>query len=219
MTKTWADKKSVLAIQYIMASIGGYMGAYTLTAGLRFFGNSQTANLIELTQSIVNTSQNDSAFHLIGLIIYILGLVLATVLPKKIGKTAMLLSPIIDISAFISMAILEHSQHQMLIVCIAFFAMSFQWVSFPEINGYSSSTIFSTNNLRQCVTAFTEYLCTHDKEMKHKGLYYLGTLISYNLSAGLYFVLSCFFDNAILFGIFISAIAFFVIFSTNKNRK
>ena len=46
MTKTWADKKSVLAIQYIMASIGGYMGAYTLTAGLRFFGNAQTANLI-----------------------------------------------------------------------------------------------------------------------------------------------------------------------------
>lgn len=43
-----------------------------------------------------------------------------------------------------------------------FFAMAFQWNSFPGEYGYVSSTIFSTNNTRQVSLALGEILFSDD---------------------------------------------------------
>jgi len=47
-----------------------------------------------------------------------------------------------------------------------FFAMAFQWCSFKGIGGYNSATVFSTNNLRQFVSAVT--LFADEKKQEHE---------------------------------------------------
>ena len=62
-----------------------------------------------------------------------------------------------------------------------FFAMAYQWCSFPTSEGYVSATIFSTNNLRQCVTAFATYLCDHDRKMLGKACMYGKVLLLFHI--------------------------------------
>ena len=71
-----------------------------------------------------------------------------------------------------------------------FFATAFQWCSFKGADGFASSSIFSTNNLRQCVTGFTEYLCSKDTESLRRGIYFGKVLICFYGGAAIAF-LSC----------------------------
>ena len=219
---SWKDKKLKLTIQYLMSAVGGYMGAYTLTTGFGVFGSSQTAHMVFLSRSLANLDMGDLIHGIIGTLIYILGIILAVILPKKIGKYSMVCSAVIDITAFCVIAVLPENALPSLEIFISFFAMSFQWASFPSINGYTSATIFSTNNLRQCVSGFTEYLLSSDNEQKCKGLYYLGTLLSFNLSAFAYFFITKYANHSIIFGTIPAIIGLFAIFreiSIEKNEK
>ena len=51
---------------------------------------------------------------------------------------------------------------------------------FPKgADGFASSSIFCSNNLRQCVTGFTEYLCSKDEQSLHRGIYFGKVLLSF----------------------------------------
>ena len=62
-----------------------------------------------------------------------------------------------------------------------FFAMAFQWNSFPGAYGYASSSIFSTNNTRQVVNALSEYFITHERKQLKKAWFFAGTLICFHI--------------------------------------
>ena len=193
-----------------MSAVGGYMGAYTLSTGFGVFGSSQTAHIVGIVRSLVNLDLSELIYGIIGTLIYVLGIILAVILLKKIGRRSMLCSAVLDITAFCVIAVLPESATSFEIF-ISFFAMSFQWATFPSINGYTSATVFSTNNLRQCVSSFTEYFLTSDREQMHKGLYYLGTISSFYLSAFVYFILTKHISHSIIFGIIPARIALFAI--------
>ena len=60
---------------------------------------------------------------------------------------------------------------------------------FKGANGYVSSTIFSTNNLKQTVLSAAEYLLYKDeeeirKEKGRKAAFFGGTLLSFHLGVG-----------------------------------
>ena len=194
-----------------MSAVGGYMGAYTLSTGFGVFGSSQTAHIVSIVKALANFDLFELVFGIIGTLIYILGIILAIILQRKIAKYSMICSAVIDIVAFCTIAVLPEYAIS-LEIFISFFAMSFQWASFPSINGYTSATVFSTNNLRQCVSGFTEYILTSDREQKHKGLYYLGTISSFYLSVFVYFIITKYTCHAIIFGIIPTLIALFAIY-------
>ena len=60
-----------------------------------------------------------------------------------------------------------------------FFATAFQWCSFKGADGFNSSCIFCTNNLRQCTTGFAEYLYSKDSEALRRGIFYGKVLLSF----------------------------------------
>ena len=62
-----------------------------------------------------------------------------------------------------------------------FFAMAFQWNSFPGAYGYNASCIFSTNNCRQIANALTEYSITHEKKLLKKAWFFFGTVLCFHL--------------------------------------
>ena len=67
-----------------------------------------------------------------------------------------------------------------------FFATAFQWCAFTGAKGYVSATIFSTNNLKQTVTSFADYLLSGKEEAGRekkleKALFYGGTLLYFHV--------------------------------------
>ena len=74
-----------------------------------------------------------------------------------------------------------------------FFAMAVQWNSYPGAYGYVSSTIFSTNNLRQVAIALSEYAITHDPKQLHKAKFFGGTLLCFHLGVAVSIVTHHFF--------------------------
>lgn len=220
--KSWKDKKLRLAVHFIMSATAGYMGAYTLVTGIALFGNSQTANMIGIAAELVRGDLSGLLLRITGLLIYALGIVLAVLLPKRLGARAMLLSPVIDAAAFLTIALLPCDTDSLARLYPAFFSMAFQWASFTEINGYVSATIFSTNNFRQMVSGFTEFFCTKEREQLNKALFFAGTLLSFNITAGAsYYLFTRVSEQSILFGIPVAAAAFFTVLAyvVRENRK
>ena len=67
--------------------------------------------------------------------------------------------------------------------------MPFQWCTFKAPGGYNSSTIFSTNNLRQFTTAVTQFLMKKDNAQCDKAKFYGMTLLSFHTGAALSLIL------------------------------
>ncbi len=64
--------------------------------------------------------------------------------------------------------------------CAIHFIMAFQWCCFKGTGSYNCSTIFSTNNLRQFITATTYYFYSKESEHLNKLKFYGFTLLSYH---------------------------------------
>lgn len=61
-----------------------------------------------------------------------------------------------------------------------YFAMAIQWCSFKGGDGFTCSTIFSTNNLRQFTTSMTEYLCSKDPDALRKWKFFASVLLCFH---------------------------------------
>ena len=62
-----------------------------------------------------------------------------------------------------------------------FILNAYQWQAFTTPECYNSSTIFSTNNYKQTLLAWTRYHMTHDLAQKKRALLFTNTLILFHL--------------------------------------
>ena len=60
-----------------------------------------------------------------------------------------------------------------------FFCSAFQWGSYSGASGYNSASIFTTNNFKQSLLAWTQYILTKDPEFRRKGIMYTMTVLSF----------------------------------------
>ena len=81
-----------------------------------------------------------------------------------------------------------------------FFVTAFQWCIFKGAMGYTSSTIFSTNNIKQTVVSLTEYFLMQDTTIKQeklkKGCFFGGTLLCFHCGVALSYLLWSIFSLA-----------------------
>lgn len=163
-----------------MAVVGGFMGGYAILTRGDVFGNAQTANMIGLVHAIFGKDFLQFLVRLLALLVYILGTAVFVMAKNKTGLNIKRLSLGIDLLAVVISGLIPASVNPVLALLPVFFAMSFQWNAFPGNYGYASSTIFSTNNIKQTALAFFEYLCDKDKSRLHKMRFYLGTLLCFH---------------------------------------
>ena len=62
-----------------------------------------------------------------------------------------------------------------------FILNAYQWQAFTTPECYNSSTIFSTNNYKQTLLAWTRYHMIHDLAQKKRALLFTNTLILFHL--------------------------------------
>lgn len=163
-----------------MTLIGGFMGGYAILNRHDVFGSAQTGNMISLAMDAVGHPDEQWLFRLIALVIYIVAIASTVFISHKISKYNLKkLSIFIDGIVLFMIGFFSEEMNPFVALFPIFFATAFQWCSFKGADGFASSSIFCTNNLRQCVTGFTEYLCSKDEQSLHRGIYFGKVLICF----------------------------------------
>ena len=154
MDKAVLERRLHLTVTFI----GGFMGCYAIFNRCDVFGSAQTGNLISFVMGLTGHSDPHMFFRFSALLIYILAMVATVFLSHKLQKTTLkLVSILIDAMAFLLLGFLPEDMDPFIALYPVFFATAFQWCSFKGADGFNSSCIFCTNNLRQCTTGFAEY--------------------------------------------------------------
>ncbi len=176
----WIKKKNEDAIHLNMSIVGGFLGAYTILVWHNF-GLAQTANLIQMLGDVFSGDWKDAIFRVMSLFVFCFGLILANILPRYICGNVRKICIWIEIVGVIISGLIPEKVHPIVALLPMFFITAFQWGVFCGNGKYSCSSTFSTNNLRQMIVGWTEYLHTKNAEQKEKVWFYTRTLICYHI--------------------------------------
>lgn len=168
-------------LHYTMSYIGGFLGVYTILLRGGNFGSAQTANLISLVTGWFGGSTTEMVIRIIALAIFIASMVAAYLLPKYVKKDMRRICIWVEFAGILLAGILPEDMNNIVALYPIFAITAFQWGVFEGARGYSSATIFSTNNLKQMVLSWTEFIRTRDAKQKDKAQFYFGTLLSYQI--------------------------------------
>lgn len=175
-------------IHHTMAVCGGFLGIYAILARFNVFGSAQTANLMGLIRDLVGRNFIEVAIRLGACIIYVLAIILATILEKRVKKIQ-IVTIVLEIVVVGFLGIIPRTINPMIALYPMFFITAFQWCIFKGAKGYVSSTIFSTNNIKQTVVSFTEYYLLEEnkekerKEKLEKAKFFGGSLLAFHMGA------------------------------------
>lgn len=170
-------------IHYIVAFIGGFLGIFPVVNSVHFLGSAQTSNLIDIVLASLRADWSSLSLHAFGAFLYVLAVFLVTFLPKHTRLNIKLLALLVDAACAAVMWRFPLERNLPLTVYLypTFFAMAFQWCAFKGAYGFTSSTIFSTNNLRQFVSSLTEVFFNGDKSFSLKAKFFGLTLLGFHL--------------------------------------
>lgn len=166
---------------YRMAFIGGFLGVYPVLNYENILGSAQTSNLIELVTDTLGGNLPHALLRILAMFLYMSAVALATYLPKHSHANLKYISLAIDGLAAILLPLIPRNLPMIIGLYPTFFAMAFQWCSFPGAYGYNSSSIFSTNNLRQFTSALVNVYCNHMPQERLKYHFYGFTLLCFHL--------------------------------------
>lgn len=168
-----------------MAVAGGVFGGFAICNLGEIFGNAQTLNLIGIVYNLVYCNFETLLLRIIAALLYFLGFAAAVVIPKKLRLHSDVISIVVDILAFITLMFLPKNADFLISLYPIFFATAFQWTAFEYIEGYSCSTIFSSNNYRQFTTSLVEYAIDKDKSRLTKTRVFGLTLLYFHIGVAL----------------------------------
>ena len=187
-------------LHFLMAMIGGFLGGYAIFARMNIFGSAQTANLIELIKNIFGANYVESLMRIGALLIYILAIMIATVLTYKSQWNLKHLVLYLEMICIVILGFIPEDIPPIIALYPCFFVTAFQWCIFKGAMGYTSSTIFSTNNIKQTVVSLTEYFLIQDTTIKQeklkKGCFFGGTLLCFHCGVALSYLLWSIFSLA-----------------------
>ena len=172
-------------IHYNMAVCGGFLGAYAILNRCDVFGNAQTSNLIYLAMSIIGRDAKQVIIRIGAMLLYMLATMLTVLIPKYTKWNLRAVSVLIDMLAVCILSFLPQEMDNIIALYPIFFAMAFQWNTFANLCEYVSSTIFSTNNVRQMSISFTKYICDRKEEDAKRGRFFAGVLLFYHIGVAI----------------------------------
>ncbi len=166
---------------HAMALAGGFFGIYAILLRDGNFGSAETGNLIYLVIAGLSRSLPEFLLRLGSMLCYAGGIVLAVLIRRHRGRRALRWSALAaDGAVCLLLAQIPGTANPLAALYPVFFAAAVQWAAYPEAAGFKSSTIFSTNNLRQCAEGLTEYLCTREERFWRQFRFYGATLLCFH---------------------------------------
>ncbi len=175
------SEKQTLYLHCIMCILGGFLGAYAILCRLMNFGSSQTANMIDILCTLFEGDVTDFLLRLSGLVLYVLAMVICVLLTKKTALNVKRYAIFIDMAGLILLTFIPGDINPILGILPIFFMMATQWSVFSGNGEFNSSTIFSTNNLKQFTFALTNYVMEREKAQLRKAKFFGTSLLCYHI--------------------------------------
>ncbi len=176
-----------------------------------FLGSAQTSNMIYLVSNLLGKDYIDVLLRIGAMLLYILSIALTVWIPAKTVINVKTLSIIIDAAAVGIMGVMPDEMNPVLGLYPVFFSMAFQWNTFKGARGYVSSSIFSTNNLRQFSIGLTNFCIRRKNEDIDRAKFYGFTLLSFHIGVAIsYVVWKRFFVHSVWFCFMPIISAFFI---------
>lgn len=182
------EAKYEMRIHHIMSLIGGFLGAYAIISRTSNFGSAETTNMIAIVIGLLDNNFETYIFRVLALSLYVSAIVFTVAIPKLCRINIQYMSLVIDVVGMVTLAFISPDVNPIVALFPIFFMSAFQWNSFPKANGYNSSTIFSTNNLRQTIIGFTEYIADKKPEHLARGKFFGATLLYYHVGVAYAFI-------------------------------
>lgn len=173
--------KHPLALHSVMCGIGGFLGGYAILTRAGNLGSAQTANMIELVLHLAGRNYTDFALRIIGLILYASAFVFVTYLTKRTNISIQRYAILVDACGMMILSLIPADVDPIIGLLPLFFIMSTQWSVFHGVGEYNSSTIFSTNNLRQMTISLTEYCMEHEPKKLKRAKFFGNSLVWYHV--------------------------------------
>lgn len=186
---------------YTVSLIGGFLGGYAIINFYELFANAQTANMIHLVEKLVDREYAGLVYILASMLTYMAGNAFCVIYRKFVNENLRAISLALDLAAITAVGIITEFTDISFALLPILFAMPIQWNAFSNDAGYASSTIFSTNNLRQATMSLTSYLTDKDKSQLYKTRFYWSTLLYFHIGVAFVCVSSIFYGvHSIWFG-------------------
>lgn len=170
-----------MQLHHAVSVIGGFWGGYTIFNHCDIFANAQTGNLIKLVIGLCTLQLESVAYMAAYFAIYIAGNAFYAVARKKLKISMKIVSFIISAAGIILTGLLCFTGSSYIIVMPLFFIAPVQWNAFKTAGKNSSSTIFSSNNVRQAVILLTNYIMNRNKRDFKNARFYWATLLCFHI--------------------------------------
>lgn len=167
-------------VHYSASLIGGFMAGYTVFNHMEIMGNAQTGNLIKMVLDMCRGDLTFIWFMALSFLIYCGGNVFYVLVRRKVKISMKIVSLICTSAAVVAVGAIPYVRNDYVACYPIIFAAPIQWNAFKIAAGNSSSTIFSSNNVRQASMLTTNYFLTRDKATGAKARFYWLTLLSFN---------------------------------------
>lgn len=195
------NKRRQMYTHAAVSTVGGFFGGYAIINFCELFANAQTANMIHLVNNLIGGNFGNLIFIFASLFTYIAGNSFCVLYRKFIGGDLRRLSLLFDFLTVCLVSALVHFTNSSFVLLPVLFAMPIQWNAFGDDAGYASSTIFSTNNLRQATVSLVSYIIDKDKTQLEKAKFFWLTLLFFHIGVAFACVTSLIFaENSILLG-------------------
>ena len=166
-------------VHYSASLIGGFLAGYTVFNHMEIMGNAQTGNLIKMVLDLCRGDLTFIWFMVLSFLIYCGGNVFYVLVRRKVKISMKIVSLICTSAAVIVVGAIPYVRNDYIACYPIIFIAPIQWNAFKNAAGNSSSTIFSSNNVRQASMLTTNYILSRDKAVGAKARFYWLTLLSF----------------------------------------
>ena len=177
--------KGQMRVHYAASMIGGFLGGYTIFNHMDIFGNAQTGNLIKMVLDMCRGDFTFVGFMFVSFLLYCGGNVFYVLVRRKVNISMKIVSLICTSVAIVAVGALPFVRNDFIACYPIIFIAPIQWNAFKIAGGNSSSTIFSSNNVRQAAMLTTNYFLSRDAAIRRKAAFYWLTLLSFHIGVAL----------------------------------
>ena len=177
-----------MRVAYLLATVGGYLDAYTYFERGGVFANAQTGNIVKLGIALANGARDRYLLYLLPIGSFVLGLLVSLSIDCVLKRRGVRLvrRTVLAIEA-LGLAVVglmplgewwDTSAN-----CIVSFLAAMQYETFTTFRGDAIVTTMSTGNLRKMVDSFFRGATTHNRAELARSLRYLSIIATFTFGA------------------------------------
>lgn len=176
------DNQWEVVMHWLLTLVGGFMGTYAILLHAGNFGSAQTGNVMEMAAELISMEWPKVVLRLIAFVLFGCGVVSAYLLTNYTELNMRKLALWVD-AAGLTLTSLLPLEPALVGLYPIFFCAAFQWGVYSAAGGFNSASIFTTNNYKQALLGWTQYILTKDREFLKKAVVYTFTVSSFFLGA------------------------------------